>query len=128
MQKGHVTYRFRDGNLRLGSSKDTHIIRSKIGVCPQMNTSLQEDLTARETLRLFAQLKGGMPRSGSNQTVEKAVDEEVERRLNEVQFTTPSDVDKEVGTYSGGMKRKVLIALALLGDPEIVFLDGAYAA
>lgn len=28
-----------------------------------------------------------------------------------------------MGTFSGGMKRKVLIAVALLGDPEVVFLD-----
>jgi ABC-type multidrug transport system ATPase subunit len=33
------------------------------------------------------------------------------------------DNDKPCGTLSGGMKRKVSLALALIGDPTVVFLD-----
>lgn len=58
------------------------------------------------------------------QSIKEAVEAEVDRRLEDVQFTSDDDADKLVGTYSGGMKRKVLIAMALLGDPEVVFLDG----
>jgi len=43
--------------------------------------------------------------------------------LSDVKFTSDEDADKPVGTFSGGMKRKVLIAIALLGDPEVVWLD-----
>lgn len=123
LQRGSVSYHFRDGDYNLANSKDIHKIRNKIGVCPQHNTALQDDLTARETLRLFAHLKGGIAQAPQQSTSE-AVEAEVERRLADVKFTSVGDSDKPVGTYSGGMKRKVLIAMALLGDPEVVFLDG----
>lgn len=122
MQNGNVTYHFRDGDFDLSSSKDVHSIRRKIGVCPQHNTSLQEDLTAREHLRLFALLKGNIAQA-QGQSVMEAVEAEVEERLRDVKFTSIGDADKPIGTYSGGMKRKVLIAMALLGDPEVVVLD-----
>ena len=94
------------------------LIRTKIGVCPQHNDSLQDDLTCRETLKLFAKLKGGLSIT-EGQTPEEALSAEVERRLSDVKFTSDEDCDKPVGTFSGGMKRKVLIAVALLGDPEV---------
>jgi ABC-type multidrug transport system ATPase subunit len=123
LQEGNVTYHLKDGDDNLASAKDTSIIRSRIGVCPQENTALQADLTARETLRLFANLKGGIT-VHQGQTSDEALESEVERRLDEVKFTSEEDADKLVGTFSGGMKRKILIAMALLGDPEVVFLDG----
>lgn len=125
MQQGDVTYHFRDGTHSLAGRTSEHAIRNRIGVCPQHNSSLQDDLSARETLRLFAHLKGGIARV-PGQSVFEAVEDEVDRRLIEVKFTTVGDSEKPVGTYSGGMKRKVLIAMALLGDPEVVFLDGTY--
>jgi ABC-type multidrug transport system ATPase subunit len=115
----------RQGAADLGKAEDAALIRTKIGVCPQHNTALQDDLTCRETLRLFAHLKGGIVME-DEQNVSEAVEAEVEQLLQDVQFTSEDDGDKEVGTYSGGMKRKVLIAVALLGDPEVVFLDGKY--
>ena len=57
------------------------------------------------------------------QSVRDAVEAEVQRRLEEIHFTTEGDGDKRVDTYSGGMKRKVLIAMALIGSPSVVFLD-----
>ena len=123
LQNGDVTYHFRDGDIRLGeSSVGDDLIRPKIGVCPQHNESLQAALTCRETLTLFGSLKGGFPIK-EGQTLDQALSEEVERRLSDVKFTSDEDADKPVGTFSGGMKRKVLIAVALLGDPEVVFLD-----
>ncbi len=123
LQHGEVTYHFRDGDARLGeSSVGDERIRPKIGVCPQHNESLQAALTCRETLALFGRLKGGFPIK-EGQTLEQALSEEVDRRLSDVKFTSDEDADKPVGTFSGGMKRKVLIAIALLGDPEVVWLD-----
>eukprot|EP00985_Skeletonema_marinoi_P021092 scaffold12780_cov145-Skeletonema_marinoi.AAC.2 len=123
LQNGEVTYHFRDGDARLGeSSAGDEMIRPKIGVCPQHNESLQAALTCRETLALFGRLKGGFPIK-DGQTFDQALSEEVERRLSDVKFTSDEDADKPVGTFSGGMKRKVLIAIALLGDPEVVWLD-----
>ena len=123
LQHGNVSYHLKEGTADLANPTDANTIRTKIGVCPQHNTALQEDLTSRETLRLFAHLNGGILLE-EGQSVKEAVEAEVARRLEDVQFTSDEDADKLVGTYSGGMKRKVLIAMALLGDPEVVFLDG----
>lgn len=123
LQQGNVTYHTNDGVAHLGNPDHADRIRGKIGVCPQHNDSLEDGLTCRETLRLFAQLKGRIPRSNANQSNEEAIEEEIERRLNDIAFTSLGDADKEIETFSGGMKRKVSIALALLGSPECVFLD-----
>lgn len=84
---------------------------------------MPKDLTCRETLRLFAYLKGGIL-TQHGESLDTAVENEVQRRLDDVKFTSEEDADKLVSTFSGGMQRKVLIAMALLGDPEVVFLDG----
>jgi ABC-2 type transport system ATP-binding protein len=124
LQHGDATYHLRQGDTELRDADGANnLIRTKIGVCPQHNTALQDELTCRETLRLFAYLKGGIS-IGAGQSVDEAVEAEVERRLQDVQFTSDENADTPVGTFSGGMKRKVLIAMALLGDPEVVFLDG----
>mmetsp|Transcript_39650 Transcript_39650/g.83371 ORF Transcript_39650/g.83371 Transcript_39650/m.83371 type:complete len:1629 (+) Transcript_39650:114-5000(+) len=122
LQHGSATYHFRDGDAQLGDPAGDEVIKTKIGVCPQHNESLQSDLTCRETLKLFAKLKGGLEIQ-RGQTPEQALTSEVERRLSDVSFTSDEDCDKPLGTFSGGMKRKVLIAVALLGDPEVVYLD-----
>lgn len=57
------------------------------------------------------------------QTISDAVEREVERLLEAINFTAEGDEDKPVDTYSGGMKRKVLIAMALIGSPSVIFLD-----
>ena len=123
VQEGSVTYNMIDGASELGNPDHVGRIQCAIGVCPQHNDSLQENLTCRETLRLFAQLKGRIPKQSKEQTNEEAIEEEIGRRLEDIAFTSAGDADKEIGTYSGGMKRKVSIAIALLGSPECVFLD-----
>jgi ABC-2 type transport system ATP-binding protein len=123
LQQGSITYHLREGDMKVGNAADDSIIRTKIGFCPQHNSALPQDLTCRETLRLFANLKGGIFIQ-EGETIQAAIENEVERRLGDVQFTSEEDADKLVSTYSGGMQRKVLIAMALLGDPEVVFLDG----
>lgn len=121
MQGGSVVYSFRDGKARLGDPFGEETIRTKIGVCPQHNDSLQGDLTCRETLTLFAKLKGALPITEADPTPEQALAAEVERRLSDVKFTSDEDCNKPVSTFSGGMKRKILIAIALLGDPEVSY-------
>lgn len=41
--------------------------------------------------------------------------------LEQVQLTAA--INKRSGSYSGGMKRRLSVALALLGSPQLVFLD-----
>ena len=76
VQEGSVTYNMIDGIAELGNPDHAGRIQSAIGVCPQHNDSLQEDLTCRETLLLFAQLKGRIPKRSQDQPDEEAIEEE----------------------------------------------------
>jgi len=80
-------------------------------VCPQHDV-LWGDLTAREHMELFANLKD-IPR--------QHMQEEIRTLLEEVQLNHVADY--RVNTFSGGMKRRLSVALSFLGDPKIMFLD-----
>ncbi|CAL9062721.1 unnamed protein product [Musa banksii] len=86
-------------------------IRRMIGVCPQFDI-LWDELSAQEHLHLFASIKG-LPPSTIKSVAEKS--------LEEVKLTTAARVRS--GNYSGGMKRRLSVAIALIGDPKMVFLD-----
>ena len=86
-------------------------VRRLMGVCPQFDI-LWAELTAAEHLRLFAALKG-LPRALWGATTEE---------LLERTKLTPA-ADRRSSTYSGGMKRRLSVAVALIGDPEVVYLD-----
>ncbi|KAJ3683352.1 hypothetical protein LUZ60_013579 [Juncus effusus] len=86
-------------------------IRRMIGVCPQFDI-LWDALTATEHLELFASIKG-LHRSEIKAVAEKS--------LAEVKLTNAANV--RAGSYSGGMKRRLSVAIALIGDPKMVFLD-----
>ena len=50
----------------------------------------------------------------------------VEAKIAEMGLTEYAD--RAAGTYSGGNKRKLSVAIAMIGEPSIVFLDGMYAS
>lgn len=81
------------------------------GVCPQFST-LWEDLTVKEHLEFFARLKG-VPLKEEKEHVQKAL---VDFGLDDVQ-------DRLSEELSGGMKRRLSIAISLVGDSKIIFLD-----
>lgn len=85
--------------------------RRHIGVIPQ-DMAIYPDLSAEENLSIFARLHG-VPRKKISQTVEWALEwtglEDRRRHL--------------VGTFSGGMKRRVNIACGVLHQPKLVLLD-----
>uniref|UniRef100_A0A182NIG1 ABC transporter domain-containing protein n=1 Tax=Anopheles dirus TaxID=7168 RepID=A0A182NIG1_9DIPT len=90
---------------------DMNRAHQQIGYCPQFD-ALLDDLTGRETLRIFALLRG----------VRKAEVKNVSYILaEELNFT--KHLDKRTKAYSGGNKRKLSTALALLGNPSVVYLD-----
>uniref|UniRef100_H0XFP8 ATP binding cassette subfamily A member 7 n=1 Tax=Otolemur garnettii TaxID=30611 RepID=H0XFP8_OTOGA len=82
-----------------------------MGYCPQSD-AIFELLTGREHLELFARLRG-VPEALVAQTVHLGLE-----RLG-----LPRYADQPAGTYSGGNKRKLVTAVALVGDPPVVFLD-----
>uniref|UniRef100_A0AAV1TLF6 ABC transporter domain-containing protein n=1 Tax=Peronospora matthiolae TaxID=2874970 RepID=A0AAV1TLF6_9STRA len=86
-------------------------VRRQIGYCPQFD-ALFELLTVREHLELFASIKG-IRRSRLNEVVAEKI-----KQLNLGDFE-----NKLAGSLSGGNKRKLSVAIAMIGDPRIVFLD-----
>ncbi|KAG0273839.1 hypothetical protein BGZ95_010352 [Linnemannia exigua] len=107
-------------------------VQKTMGVCPQHDV-LFETLTAWETVQLYATIKGvkvlgrtaagSVASSGSNgsQSPKALLDEYLDRLLDDVYLKEKKH--ERVATYSGGMKRKLSVALAFLGDPKVVLLD-----
>ena len=91
----------------------THLNESRktVGYCPQFD-ALDELLTAREHILFYAMLRG-IPSKMMGRVAERLIEKmELGRYAN-----------KLTGTLSGGNKRKLQTAIALIGDPQIVLLD-----
>ncbi|XP_028787945.1 ABC transporter A family member 2 [Neltuma alba] len=93
------------------SSTGMSNIQKLIGVCPQFDI-LWDALSGQEHLHLFASIKGLPPSSIKSFT---------EKSLAEVRLTESAKV--RAGSYSGGMKRRLSVAISLIGDPKLVIMD-----
>lgn len=107
-------YRPTSGTVRvlgLDPVRDARKVRREIGLVPQ-ETSLYPELSALENLRFHAALYLDDQRMA-------------ERRIDEVlEFVDLADRAKDaVGSYSGGMKRRLALGRAMLADPRILLLD-----
>jgi ABC-2 type transport system ATP-binding protein len=92
-------------------AKDPLSVRKLVGLVSDETSESQSTWTAREYLAYFARIRH-MPNP----------DEQVERLLDDVGLN-PAFRGKIIGTYSTGMKRRVEIARALMGQPKVHFLD-----
>jgi len=102
------------GSARVGGYdvlKEQSKVKELIGVCPQ-DTAVYPYLTGRENVELF----------GNLHTVPKNKLKENTNRLLETLSMT-EDANRRLGKYSGGMKRRINLIMALIHDPEIAFLD-----
>jgi ABC-2 type transport system ATP-binding protein len=90
---------------------ETKAVRAAIGVTGQF-AAVDELLTGRENLQLMADLK----RMGSGES-KRVVADLLER------FDLTESAQKMASTYSGGMRRKLDLAMTLVGRPSIIFLD-----
>lgn len=97
--------------LGLDPRRDGPDIRARLGVCPQED-NLDLELTARENLTTYARYFG-IPR--------RVARERADELLEFVQLEERAG--SKVDPLSGGMKRRLTIARALVNDPEIVLLD-----
>ena len=102
------------GELRImgmDPRRDGPAIRARLGVCPQLD-NLDPELTVRENLTTYARYFG-IPR--------RLARERAAELLDFVQLAERAG--SKVEPLSGGMKRRLTIARALVNEPEIVLLD-----
>uniref|UniRef100_A0A8D0F2N8 ABC transporter domain-containing protein n=1 Tax=Strix occidentalis caurina TaxID=311401 RepID=A0A8D0F2N8_STROC len=98
-------------NYKLSEIGDREEIREMIGICPQFNVHF-EVLTVKENLKTFAEIKG---------IKSKDVEQEVQNILELLDISNIQDTQAE--KLSGGQKRKLSIGIAMLGKPQVLFLD-----
>lgn len=86
-------------------------VQLQMGVCPQFDI-LWSDLTVEEHLYFYARLKGISPKD------EKSMAQQAMKNVYLERFA-----GYKVSQLSGGMKRRLSVAISLVGDPKIVYLD-----
>ncbi|XP_047973696.1 ABC transporter A family member 7-like [Salvia hispanica] len=94
-------------------SIDMNRIYTSMGVCPQHDL-LWDTLTGREHLLFYGRLK-----NLKGESLLHAVDES----LKSVNLFHGGVADKQARKYSGGMKRRLSVAISLIGDPKVVYMD-----
>jgi ABC-2 type transport system ATP-binding protein len=102
------------GKMKVGGfdvETELQKVRAVLGVSPQ-ETAVYSHLSGRENIELF----------GSLYSIPKVeLKRNTEYLLEKVGLL--EDAKRRVGRYSGGMKRRVNLAMALVQDPKIAFLD-----
>jgi len=92
-------------------SKEAWHCRSKVGYLPE-NVSFYEQLTGLEVLTYFVKLKGFTNKAGKQQAV---------NLLEQVGITHA--MNRQVKTYSKGMRQRLGLAQAFIGEPKLLLLD-----
>ncbi len=103
------------GSIHLGDIDvlaDEHALRKRLGYLPQ-EVGVYDNVTAETLLDHFATLKGIDGRTKRREVVDALLD-----RVNLADAR-----DQKLGGYSGGMKRRFGIAVALIGNPELIIVD-----
>lgn len=105
----------RDGGQILYNDQDIIELgkkyRSILGYMPQ-EQGMYDDLSGKAFLMYMAQLKGVRRKEAQNK---------VNELLELVSLKNVSN--RKLGTYSGGMRQRILLCQALLGEPQVVILD-----
>jgi ABC-2 type transport system ATP-binding protein len=102
------------GDIVIGGhsiKNEAETIRSIIGVCPQ-ELALYEDLSAYDNMVFFGRIAGLGGKEANDQAMKNLKLMGLENRAR-----------GKVAKFSGGMKRRINLAIALMGDPELLFLD-----
>ena len=97
--------------MGLNCASEKEKVKAVIGISPQ-ETSVAEKLTVRENLRLIAEISGF-----DKEKCTARVDETIS------QLGLAEVADQRAKTLSGGWKRKLSIAMALISEPKVLFLD-----
>jgi len=91
--------------------READAVRSIIGVCPQ-DLALYEDLSAMDNMVFFGRMAGLNGKDAREQAMTNL-------KLMGLQDRAKGKVSK----FSGGMKRRINLAIALMGNPRLLFLD-----
>jgi ABC-2 type transport system ATP-binding protein len=91
--------------------KEARVVRASIGVALQ-EAALDPLMTGRELIRLQATLQG-IPTAEGRRRADDLLD----------RVDLSAAADRRVGTYSGGMQRRLDLAAALVHEPRVLFLD-----
>lgn len=103
-----------EGNIHIGAldiRKDFNNIKKLIGYCPQTN-SIFDYMSVEENIWYFARIKG-IPKDRRDELCNRVIK----------QLDLSSSRKKLAGTLSGGNKRKLCVAMAIVGSPPIILLD-----
>ncbi|KAL0234785.1 hypothetical protein PCE1_001821 [Barthelona sp. PCE] len=92
-------------------NNDIQGVRQKLGVCPQ-DSIFWPSLSARLHLEVFGTIRGS-----KGEVLEKEIDDLLE------QMNLSEHANRPVKGFSGGMKRRLVAAMAFVGDPDILVLD-----
>ena len=87
------------------------IFRTKLGICPQHDV-LFDDLTIREHLSMFCYFKG---------VPSEKIEDEINKTLKDFRIEDIQDIIAK--NLSAGQRRKLSIAIAIIGGSEVIFLD-----
>jgi len=91
--------------------KEGRLARSMFGLTGQY-ASVDEDISARENLLIFSRLNG-LSRAASKQRATELLQE----------FSLVESADKALKDFSGGMRRRLDLAVSLITRPALIFLD-----
>ena len=118
---GSITYQ--DDEMTKDVSEDILKLgkkfRAVVGYMPQQQ-GFYEDFSPKAFLKYMAEIKGVKAVTLADGT-KKKVSQQIDELLEVVNLT--SVAYKKIGGFSGGMKQRVLLAQALLGNPKILILD-----
>jgi ABC-2 type transport system ATP-binding protein len=102
------------GDVTIGGHSIKHeadAVRALIGVCPQ-ELALYEDLSALENMVFFGRMVGLDGKEAKEQAMKHLKMMGLEKRTK-----------GRISKFSGGMKRRINLAIALMGHPQLLFLD-----
>ena len=112
-----------DKGYNILGSNGNNKFRKILGICPQNNKILFNDLTVQENLEIFCLLKYKNVKKENGKNIFKSITEEVEYLLKKFDLNDDRTKNCLAKDLSGGQKRKLCIAIACCGKSRVIILD-----